>query len=44
MQSNPSGMTSHYFKDHHAFMRLRRGVQAIERIGGDVERGDEAEG
>ncbi len=44
VQRDPSGVPAHDFDDHHAAVRFRRGVQAVDRVGGDVQSGVEAEG
>ena len=46
--SGPRGdmadMTAHHFHDHDPVMGLRRGVQSIDRVGGDLHGGVKAEG
>ena len=37
MQSNPTRVSTHHFQYHHAVMRLRRGVQPIERFSSYVQ-------
>src|ERR1044072_7901029 len=44
VESNPTSVAPHHFENHHAVVRLGRRVQTVERLGGDVERGHEAEG
>ncbi len=36
-------MTSHHLEHHAAFVRVARGPQPVDRLGGDVDRGVEAE-
>src|SRR3954454_3101735 len=41
---DPARVPPHHLDDDHAVVRLRRGVQAVDRIGGDLHGGLEAEG
>ena len=41
---DPAGMAAHDLHDHDAVVGLRRGVQPVDRVGGDLHRGVEAEG
>ena len=43
VQRDPSRIPAHHFDDHDAAMRFRRGVQAVDRVRGDMQRGIEAE-
>ena len=43
MQRDPAGVPAHHLDDEHAAVRLRGGVQAVDRFHGDVDRGVEAE-
>ena len=40
---DPAGVAAHHLDDHDALVRLRGGVQAIDRLGRDGDRGVEAE-
>ena len=40
---DPAGVAAHHLDDHHAVVRLRRRVQAVDRVGRDLDRGVEAE-
>ena len=41
---DPAGVAAHDLDDHHAVVRLRRRVQAVDRLGADRDGGVEAEG
>ena len=43
VQRDPSRIAAHHFDDHHAAVRFGRGVQAVNRVRGDVQRGVETE-
>ena len=40
---DPARVAAHHLDDDHAVVRLGRGVQAVDRVGGDLHRGLEAE-
>jgi hypothetical protein len=40
---DPPGVAAHHLDDDHAVVRLGGGVQAVDRVGGDLHRGLEAE-
>ena len=40
---DPSRVAAHHFHDHHPVMALRRGVQPVDGVGGDLHRGVEPE-
>ena len=40
---DPAGVAAHDLDDDHAVVRLGRGVQPVDRVGGDLDRGLEAE-
>ena len=44
VQGDPAGVPSHHLDDQVAVVRLRRRVQAIDRVAGDLHRGVEPEG
>ena len=41
---DPARVAAHHLDDHDAVVRLRRRVQAVDRLGRDADRGVEAEG
>ena len=41
---DPTRVAAHHLDDHDAVVRLRRRVQPVDRLGGDEDRGVEAEG
>ena len=43
MQRDPAGVAAHHFDDHHAAMRFARGVQAVDGVGGHMQRRIETE-
>ena len=43
VEGDPAGVAAHHLDDHHAVVRLGRRVQAVDRVGGDLHRGVEAE-
>src|SRR4029077_9643145 len=43
MQRDPASIAAHHFDYHHAVMAFGGGVQAINRVGGHMERGVEPE-
>jgi hypothetical protein len=43
-QRDPAGVASHDLAEHDAIVALRGGVEAIQRLGRDLDRGLEAEG
>ena len=43
MRGDPAAVTAHHLDDHHAIVRLGRGVESIDRIGGDLDSGVEPE-
>ena len=43
VQRDPTGVSTHHLYDHHAIVRFGRRVQAVDRLGGDGDRGVEAE-
>ena len=43
VQRDPAGVAAHHLDDQHAVVRLGGRVQAVDRLGGDVDRGVEAE-
>jgi hypothetical protein len=44
MKGDPACVAPHDLDHHHAVVRLRGGVEAVDRVGRDLERGIEAEG
>ena len=44
MQRDPAGVAAHHLDHEHAVVRLGRGVQPVDRLHRDVDRGVEAEG
>ena len=40
---DPAGVAAHEFDDHHAVVRLGRGVEPVDRLGRDRHRGVEAD-
>ena len=44
VERDPAGVPPHHLHDHHAVVRLGRRVEAVDRIGGDLHGGVEAEG
>ena len=40
---DPAGVAAHHLDDHDAVVRLRGRVQSVDRLGGDPDRGVEAE-
>src|SRR3712207_8241791 len=42
-RSDPPGVPAHDLHDDHAVVRLRRGVEPVDRVGGDLHRRLEAE-
>ena len=44
VQRDPAGVPAHHLDDERAVVRLGGGVQAVDRLGRDVDRGVEAEG
>src|SRR6266852_3390862 len=42
MECDPAGIAAHHCDHHHAMMAFSGGVGAINRVGGDVERGVES--
>ena len=43
VQRDPAGVATHHLHDHHAVVRLGRGVEAVDGVGGDLHRGVEPE-
>ena len=43
VERDPSGVPPHHLDDHHPVVRLGSGVEPVDRLGGDLERGVEAE-
>ena len=43
VRGDPAGVAAHHLDDHHAVVGLRRGVQAVDRVGDDLHSGVEAE-
>ncbi len=43
VRGDPAGVAAHHLDDHHAVVRLRGGVQAVDRVGHDLHGGLEAE-
>ena len=43
VDGDPAGVAAHHLDDDHAVVRLGRRVQAVDRVGGDLHRGLEAE-
>ena len=43
VQRDPAGVAAHHLGDHHAMVRFRGGVQAIDGVGREADRGVEAE-
>ena len=43
MHRDPAGVAAHHLDDHDAVVRLRGGVQPVDRLGADRDRGVEAE-
>ena len=44
VQGDPAGVPAHHLDDEHPVVGLGGGVQPVDRLGGDVDRGVEAEG
>ena len=44
VQRDPAGVAAHHLDDEHAVVRVGGGVEAVDRLGGDLDRGVEAEG
>ncbi|CAB4870406.1 unannotated protein [freshwater metagenome] len=44
MAGDPSGVAAHHLDDEHPVVGLGRGVEAVDRVGGDLDGGVEAEG
>src|SRR6478752_6555486 len=44
MQRDPSGMPAHHLDNQDPVVALGGGMEAVDRLGGDVQRGVEAEG
>ena len=44
VERDPAGVAAHHLDHHHPVVGLGRGVQAVDRLGRDVQRGVEAEG
>ena len=44
MQSDPTGIPSHHFQNHHPVMRFRSGMQTIQRPAGNPDRRVKTEG
>src|SRR5688572_23269059 len=40
MERDPTSVTAHHLENHHPIVRLRRRMQTIERLGGDIQRRD----
>ena len=43
VEGDPAGVAAHHLDDHHPVVRLGRRVQAVDRVGGDLHSGVEAE-
>ena len=44
VQGDPAGVPAHHLNQHHPLMGLRGAVQAVDGLGGDLQRGVMAEG
>src|SRR5215813_2667088 len=42
MQRNPAGIPAHHLEDHHAFVRLSRGMQPIKRFSRNIQCGSKS--